>query len=167
MPRCLCPPLLLTRICPPPCPPPPPPIRQASSPDAASVFHHSLFIAITHYVLWGWYFKQPYAWLSFGELSTPFLNGRWFLAVLGQKSGATYTTVTVTFALTFLATRVVGYMLGIADIWKCYPLWKEAQTGLYGVIAGCHAGLLLNLFWSRSVVGALVRTLKGKGEKQA
>lgn len=146
-----------------PCTSPP---LQASSPDAASVFHHSLFIAITHYVLWGWYFKQPYAWLSFAELSTPFLNGRWFLAVLGQKSGATYMAISVAFALTFLATRVLGYVLGIADIWKCYPLWKDAKPGLYAVIAGCHAGLLLNLFWSRSVVGALVRVLRGKGEQK-
>ena len=36
--------------------------------DYASVVHHILFIAITHYVLWGWYFKKPFAWLSFTEL---------------------------------------------------------------------------------------------------
>ena len=136
--------------------------HQASTPDAASAIHHSLFIAITHYVLWGWYFKQPYAWLSLAELSTPFLNGRWFLAVLGRKSGSLYMGVSLIFAATFLLTRVVGYILGIADIWQCYELWKEAKWGLYAVIAGCHAGLLLNLFWSRAVVGALVRAFKGK-----
>lgn len=39
--------------------------------------HHLIFIAITHYVLWGRYFARPFAWLAFTELSTPFLNERW------------------------------------------------------------------------------------------
>ena len=70
------------------------------------------------------------------------------------------------FALTFLATRVGGYAWGIYDIWRCYPLWKSARRGLYAVVAGCHAGLFLNLFWSRSVVAALTRAVMG-GAKAA
>jgi len=135
--------------------------HQRATPDVASAVHHSLFIAITHYVLWGWYFKQPYAWLSVAELSTPFLNARWFLAVLGRKSGFAYLAVSAAFAATFLATRVVGYALGLWDLWRCYHLWQPARRGLYFVIAGCHAGFALNLFWSRSVVTALLRAAKG------
>jgi len=44
--------------------------------------HHLLFIAVTHYVLWGRYFARPFAWLSVTELSTPFLNCRWRAASL-------------------------------------------------------------------------------------
>ena len=137
--------------------------HQRSTPDVASIVHHSMFIAITHYVLWGWYFKQPYAWLSFAELSTPFLNGRWFLAVLGRKSGAAYTAMSLAFALTFLLTRVVGYSLGLYDLWMNYALWQNAKVGLKVVVAGCHMGLALNLFWSRAVVGALVKAVTGGG----
>ena len=135
--------------------------HNGTTPDAASAVHHTLFIGITHYVLWGWYFKVPYAWLSLAELSTPFLNARWFLAVINQKSGSLYVATSVLFAATFLATRVLGYSLGIYDLWKSYPLWKDAKVGLYAVVAGCHAGLLLNLFWSQAVVAAVRRAIKG------
>ena len=128
-----------------------------TSKDYESVVHHTLFIAITHYVLWGWYFKVPFAWLSLAEVSTPFLNLRWFLAVLGRKDGRMYLAVSVAFALTFLLTRVVGYMLGIAHLWWQRELWLSAQRGLYAVIGGCHLGLALNLYWSTYVVGALFR----------
>lgn len=141
--------------------------HNGASPDAASAIHHTLFIAITHYVLWGWYFKQPYAWLSFAEVSTPFLHARWFLAVIGRKEGSAYTAASLLFASTFLATRVVGYILGIWDLWNCYALWKDAKWGLYAVVAGCHAGLLLNLFWSRAVIGAVVRAVKGGSVRSA
>ena len=139
--------------------------HQSSVPDTASAIHHSLFIAITHYVLWGWYFKQPYAWLSFAELSTPFLNFRWFLAVLGRKEGTLYFTVSLCFALSFLLTRVLGYGLGLYDLWNHYTSWKDAKVGLYMVVVGCHLGFVLNLYWSQSVVGALVRAAKGGGGK--
>jgi hypothetical protein len=48
--------------------------------------HHLIFIAITHFVLWGRYFARPFAWLAFTELSTPFLNERWCDALRGQSS---------------------------------------------------------------------------------
>ena len=119
-----------------------------------------MFIAITHYVLWGWYFKQPYAWLSFAELSTPFLNARWFLAVAKRKSSPLYSASSIAFAGTFLVTRVLGYTLGIYDLWMNYALWRNERWGLYCVVAGCHAGLVLNLFWSRTVVKNGIRAMK-------
>ena len=140
--------------------------HQRATPDVASIVHHSLFIAITHYVLYAWYFKQPYAWLSLAELSTPFLNGRWFLAVSDRKSGRAYSATSFAFAITFLVTRVLGYGWGIMDMWRCYAKWKGAHWGAYAVVAGCHAGFVLNVFWARGVVAALVRAVKG-GEAKA
>lgn len=129
--------------------------------DLSALVHHAMFIGITHYVLWGWYFKQPYAWLSFTELSTPFLNFRWFLAVTNRR-GSLYTSASLAFALTFLATRVLGYGLGILDLWRSYHIWQPAQWGLYVVIGGVHAGYALNLFWSTAVINGLARALKDK-----
>jgi hypothetical protein len=134
--------------------------HQRSSPDLGSIVHHVLFIGITHYVLWGWYFKRPYAWLSLAELSTVFLNMRWFLAVSDAKETVAYYITSLCFAVSFLATRVLGYFLGVWDIWHKWSLWKDAQWGLYVVVAGCHAGLLLNLFWSRMVVKAVARAIR-------
>lgn len=97
--------------------------HHAATRDTPSLLHHSLFLSITHYVLYGWYFKKPFAWLSFTELSTPFLNARWMLSVLDLKHTASYTRASLAFALTFLFTRVVGYGLGLMDLWLFRDLW--------------------------------------------
>ena len=130
-----------------------------------SLVHHTLFISITHYVLWGWYFKKPFAWLSFTELSTPFLHLRWMLAVLEQKHTTAYAAISFAFAITFLATRTVGYGLGIADLWRNRAMWLPAKTGLYFVIAGVHAGFALNLVWSAAVANNLRKALSKGASK--
>ena len=126
--------------------------------DTGALVHHSLFIMVTHYVLLHYYFKKPFAWLSFTELSTPFLNARWFLA--GRKEGDAYFYASVFFAATFLFTRVLGYTLGLMDMWRSFAVWKTANTGLFLVVLGLHAGHLLNLFWSVKVVAAVKRATK-------
>ena len=132
----------------------------SSHKDYASVVHHSLFIAVAHSVLHGWYFKLPFAWLAFAELSTPFLNMRWFLAVLGRKEGGLYDTVSMAFALTFLLTRVLGYGIGIAHLWMQRALWLREWRGLALSIAGVHAGFGLNLFWGRTVFPNLIKATR-------
>ena len=94
-----------------------------------------LFIGITHYVLWGWYFKRPYAWLSLAELSTVFLNMRWFLATAGMKDSSLYIANGVAMFLSFLILRVSF------NIWLCIvrfgvqheefsalPFWLQVRT---------------------------------------
>lgn len=113
------------------------------------------------------YLKAPFAWLSICELSTIFLNARWFLAVTECKSGMVYTAVSFAFALTFLATRAIGYSLGIANLWLERRHWLNEPWGLTAVIIGLHAGLALNWFWSVGVVKALVRAAGvGAGKKK-
>mmetsp|Transcript_20913 Transcript_20913/g.47922 ORF Transcript_20913/g.47922 Transcript_20913/m.47922 type:complete len:1441 (-) Transcript_20913:534-4856(-) len=131
--------------------------------DVGALIHHSLFIAISHYVLWGWYFKKPFAWLSLTELSTPFLNLRWMLAVRDRKDTKAYKLTSFAFAITFLATRTIGYALGLIDLWRLRALWLPAKVGLYYVIAGVHAGFALNLFWSTTVASNLLKALRGVG----
>ena len=82
-----------------------------------------------------------------------------------RKEGAAYTAASLLFALTFLSTRVLGYGLGIYDLWVNEALWANERWGLKAVVAGCHAGFALNLFWSRSVLAALGRAMSGKKEK--
>ena len=93
-------------------------------------------------------------------LSTPFLNWRWFLAVLGRKDSAAYKYTSLAFALTFLLTRIGGYGLGLAHLWAQRALWAPAATGLYVTIAGVHAGFALNLFWSVTVVRNLAKAVR-------
>lgn len=125
----------------------------------SAVFHHLLFIAVTHYVLSGTYFKKPFAWLSFTELSTPFLNIRWFYAASNMKEGRGYFLSSLLFASTFLLTRVLGYGLGMLDLIWSYGEWKS-NRGLHFVAVGLGLGYALNLFWSVKVIQALQRAFK-------
>lgn len=128
--------------------------------DLASIVHHVLYLGITHYVLWGRFFGRPFAWLSFGELSTPFLHLRWFYAVLNRKENPWYHTFSILFALTFLFTRVLCYGLGLVDIWFAKDVWLKLPHGLHAVIFGVHLGYGLNLFWAQKVMGALLKRYK-------
>lgn len=127
--------------------------------DMSAVIHHLLFISVTHYVLSGTYFKKPFAWLSFTELSTPFLNIRWFYAASNMKEGRGYFLSSLLFASTFLLTRVLGYGLGMLDLTWSYGEWKS-NRGLHFVAVGLGLGYALNLFWSTKVIQALQRAFK-------
>jgi len=141
--------------------------HRTTHPDFASMTHHTIFIGVTHFVLSDTYFRKPFAWLSFTELSTPFLHARWFLAATGQKEhGSLYVWMSLGFALTFLLTRAVGYGLGLFDVWRNKSSWGGV-SGLWGVVVGLHLSYGLNLFWSVKVGSALMRTVFGgsKGKK--
>eukprot|EP00536_Pseudo-nitzschia_multiseries_P004599 jgi/Psemu1/302682/fgenesh1_kg.77_\ len=123
------------------------------------MIHHCIFIAVTHFVLWGTYFRRPFAWLSLTEVSTPFLHLRWFLAATGRKEKSKlYVYISVGFALSFLSTRAVGYGLGLVDLWLSRASWSPI-AGLWGVVFGLHLAYGLNLFWSVRVGSALARAL--------
>merc|ERR1712238_475564 len=162
-----------------------------------SFLHHILFISISQYVLAGTYFRKPYAWLSFTELSTPFLHLRWLLVtttttIITSHTGSSrsrrrrrsdnndttvsssyyydwyYHSVSLIFALTFLGTRLLGYGIGLVDLWHSSPYWNHATIpGLkYGVVTGLHEGYVLNLCWSYKVLRGLVRALHKRNRKR-
>ncbi|OEU11763.1 hypothetical protein FRACYDRAFT_244886 [Fragilariopsis cylindrus CCMP1102] len=137
---------------------------QSSSNFIGTFIHHIIFISISQYVLSGTYFCKPFAWLSLTELSTPFLHIRWLLAATGSNKNENYTNIyyyiSLCFAITFIVTRVIGYGLGLIDIWiSGYQYWYPINGLKYGVILGLHLGYILNLFWSIKVISALFRAI--------
>lgn len=130
--------------------------------DAATFVHHILYIAISHYVLWGRFFIIPFAWLSFGELSTLFLHLRWFLVVLDRKQSKLYSLFSKLFAVTFLFTRVFCFGLGLLNMWLHRGVWLQLPYGLHAVTVGIHLGYALNLFWGMKVASALRKHMKMK-----
>jgi hypothetical protein len=133
--------------------------------DPSAAIHHTLFILMTHYVLSGVYFKKAFAWLSFTELSTPFLNARLYYATSGQKDSAGYMYASLLFAFSFILTRVLGYGLGLMDVWMNYDVWKSVG-GLYGVAIGLLLGYLLNLFWAIKIIKAAQRVIENNGKNK-
>jgi hypothetical protein len=74
--------------------------------------------------------------------------------------------VSLVFALSFIGTRVVGYSLGLLDLWLSRELWLPANKGLYAVVAGTHAAFALNTFWATRVVGGIIRAVRGSREHE-
>jgi heme/copper-type cytochrome/quinol oxidase subunit 3 len=146
---------------------------QSSSNFIGTLIHHLIFISISQYVLSGTYFCKPFAWLSLTELSTPFLHIRWLLAATGSKDKNenyqnVYYYISLCFAITFIVTRVIGYGLGLIDIWMSgYQYWSPINGLKYGVIIGLHLGYILNLFWSIKVISALFRAISKKSKSKS
>jgi len=141
--------------------------HKGTHPDIGSIVHHGLFILIASCICDGSmiYFRKPVAWLTLTELSTPFLNVRWYLAATDQKDTKLYCCMSLLFAGTFLSTRAVGYGLGLVDVWSSRPFWVDVPR-LRGVVAGLHLVYVLNLVWSYKVGSALVRAIPGNNNKK-
>jgi hypothetical protein len=130
--------------------------------DRGMMVHHSLFIAITHYVLHGYFLVKTFAWLGFCEVSTPFLHMRWFFAVLGKKDDPWYFIWAAIFTITFVMARVVGFGWGLMDLWKAKEYWVHLPMGLHLVIVGLHVAYVLNIIWGIMVISSFVRNVKKK-----
>lgn len=128
--------------------------------DWGMMVHHTLFIAITHYVLHGYFLVKTFAWLGFCEVSTPFLHLRWFYAVMGKKDDPWYFIWAAVFTFTFVMARVVGFGWGLVDVWNAKKYWLHLPTGLYVVIAGLHVAYVLNILWGIMVVSSFVRNVR-------
>lgn len=79
---------------------------------------------------------------------------------MGQKENKWYFVGSTWFMVTFVGARIVGYGLGLWDLWRNFGYWEKLPYGLYAVIGGLHVGYLLNIFWGVFVVLSFVKNLK-------
>jgi len=133
--------------------------------EVATIAHHAIFIFVTT-ICTGHepaFLKFPFVWLILAELSTSFVNFRWFLAVTNRKESASYRVNGYALLLTFLSTRVFLYAWGLWDIFQ--NLWPEIERGTedepwlrmmpYLLIPG----FALNLFWSVKLIQGAAKVL--------
>jgi len=137
--------------------------------DPSAIFHHIIYIFVTQYCIFDRCLIRTVAWLTFAELSTPFLHLRWYLAAINEKNNFWYVPTCLAFASTFLFTRIFCYSLGIADLWYYRTMWSNENTpfALYAVVAALHAGCGLNYFWSLKVIQALLRLFNIAGSEES
>eukprot|EP00873_Tetraselmis_striata_P019652 jgi/Tetstr1/439916/TSEL_028323.t1 len=137
--------------------------------DWASIVHHVIFLSICQYAIGNYYFKFPFAWLSIAEVSTPFVNLRWQMAICGDKSSALYKLNAGLLTLTFFVTRVVMYGAGLVHLYIIRDVWygPETPVGMLLCVTGMALGYLLNLFWFRLVAKGFFKLMaKPSPEKQ-
>ncbi|GMI34952.1 hypothetical protein TeGR_g13128 [Tetraparma gracilis] len=125
-----------------------------ASPPPSTLLHHLLFLALTLLQLRSERSCLPFLWLALGELSTLFLNARWFLRACGGKRSR---ALDVLFALAFFGARVLGYGTGLffflrddPNVLGRWELWQVTAPLL-------AAGYVLNLAWMRKIVGVALR----------
>ena len=87
------------------------------------------------------------------------LNVRWLLIQSGRGETHALRYTNVAFALTFFATRVVGYGAGLAHLWRVRAALLDqldesvvVRPLLFLVLALLVAGYGLNLMWMRKIV---------------
>merc|ERR1712071_65851 len=117
------------------------------------VIHHAAFIGAS--LINGIYFIFifQFSWLILGELSSVFLNWRWFLIQSGRGDSATMKYCSLAFASLFFSTRVIAYGLGLADLFihrRQAMAVSAPKPFIIIVLSLLVGGYVLNLFWMRS-----------------
>merc|ERR1711924_215171 len=100
-----------------------------------------------------------------GELSTVFLDLRYFLIVADMKESVAYDIVNAVFALTFVVTRVFVYGYGIFSILQVQEGIRErlplAQVAMLGLLP---LGWVMNAFWGRIIAMKVVDKMLGNSK---
>lgn len=137
-------------------------------------------VTVTHHLMavWAYYFVVVYGVLPYfanfrqlAEISTPFVNQRWFFDMIGQPR-------------TSKGWIINGYMLGVSFFlcriaimpmyyYNCYSFWgSQQQRALGGIISFYWISTsvvldVINLYWfSKIVRGALKLTRKLRDRKE-
>jgi len=135
--------------------------------DASGVLHHVLFMPSAAYVLAHSIMAFPFCWLSFCEVSTPFVNYRWHLAATGRKEEKVYVQNGLLVAVLFFVSRVVFYGAGLAHLLSLSRVWGPGSGKPIGhtLVVGLFVlGYCLNLYWMAAIVKAAKRAVqRGSG----
>lgn len=126
---------------------------------ADMVAHHCVFLTAS--MINGSYRLMPFAfgWLIVGELSTVFLNLRWFLIKTGRGHTQAMHVTQVLFAISFFVLRVVVYLMGVGHLLifqhrQIRRLYQEGTVPLVFLgttLTFIVAGSLLNLMWFQKI----------------
>lgn len=125
--------------------------------------HHGLFIFVALVDLGYRIFPFPIGWLLLGEVSSLFLNIRWFLIHSGRGDSAALSAVNYLFAATFFIFRVLvmwaGLWHGMAHLRPLVlaPPYDAPPRAVDTICFVVFCGALLNAFWMAKIVRMATR----------
>ncbi|KAJ8902101.1 hypothetical protein NDN08_006509 [Rhodosorus marinus] len=128
------------------------------------IFHHLGFMSVS--IVGATTISAPFqfGWLIVGEVSTIFLNSRWFLIKLGYGATPIMTAANILFALSFFIFRIVIYTFGVYELYySSQYLTRPNLVGRCMLIGGILIGYVLNIFWFKKI--ALLGFSKNQKEK--
>ena len=129
-----------------------------------TIVHHIVFLTCS--IINGWYGLLPfaYSWLIVGELSTIFLNLRWFFIKTGRGGNTqTFRLIQYIFAITFFVTRVLIYVGGVYNLFYqqrsiiINDIFERKHNDVPAIfvivtITFVGVGCILNLIWFQKIV---------------
>ena len=141
------------------------------------ICHHLAFMVASvindHYKI----MMFPFAWLIMGELSTIFLNIRWFLIQTGRGSTKVMDACNFMFAYLFFSTRILLYGWGLIHLlsnsnYLFYAENEDVNKDDYApkwcVIFVCSmlvGGYSLNLVWMKSIYAIATGSQQSSSKK--
>ncbi|KAI7755218.1 hypothetical protein M8C21_025665 [Ambrosia artemisiifolia] len=105
----------------------------------------------------------------FTEITTPFVNLRWYLDVSGKKNSTLYMLNGVALFVGWLAARVILFVFFFSHMYaRLYQVKQVYTMGFYSTVTIPPALALMNLFWFWKIAKGLIKTLtKAKGHKHS
>ena len=141
---------------------------------ADMVAHHCVFLTAS--IINGNYRIMPFAfgWLIVGELSTIFLNLRWFWIKTGRGHMQAMNVTQILFAISFFVLRVVVYLMGVGHLLYHHDgLRRLYREGIVPPFYLCLtltfivAGSLLNLMWFQKIFQMAFGKAKSKSKAKS
>ncbi|KAA8499583.1 Transmembrane protein 56-A [Porphyridium purpureum] len=149
-------------------------VRNVIATQWGSVAHHACALLTAHWVLHeGSYFAQLWiAGTEATELSTFFVNMRWFASHTLRRDSGLYVVIGLTMMVTFVTTRLVLYPAFLIWMFQNPALEQYGLPdtkmgamllGVTGAVATTTVSLL-NVYWSYRMILGAVKILFGKGK---
>ncbi|KAG5567129.1 hypothetical protein RHGRI_002634 [Rhododendron griersonianum] len=123
------------------------------------VLHHGLSIGSIFVPLVTGHAHVYVLMVLFTESTTPFVNLRWYLDVVGQKNSKLYTFNGVALFLMWLVARILLFIFFFYHMFThLYQVKEVFPLGFYGLLVVPPMLAVMNLFWFWKITEGLVKT---------
>ncbi|CDP04013.1 unnamed protein product [Coffea canephora] len=96
----------------------------------------------------------------FTEITTPFVNLRWYLDTAGQKNSKLYVCNGLALFLGWLVARILLFMYFFVHLFSHFDQVKEVYTlGFYSLLTVPPVLAMMNAFWFLKIARGLIKTL--------
>lgn len=124
------------------------------------VLHHLLSIISISLSLYSGHAHFYIYVVLFSEITTPFVNLRWYLSVAGMKKSKAYVVNGVFLFFGWLMARVLLFIYFFFHIYLHYDQVREiVPAGFYFLFIAPPVLALMNLFWFYKIAKGLLRNL--------
>ncbi|PKU69322.1 transmembrane protein 56-B [Dendrobium catenatum] len=103
----------------------------------------------------------------FSEITTPFVNLRWYLDAYGQKSSMLYIFNGVALFLGWLAARILLFIFFFAHMYLHFDKVRTIfPLGFYSILSVPPVIAVMNVYWFLKIFKGMVKTLSRKRHAQ-